>query len=254
MMAVPNGRDLGGLPASDGRTVRHGLVFRAAAPQNEDDAEGLSVWGITEAIDLRTHEERELRPATLPPTTQAIVADVLADEPDGGPASLGALARAAVSGDADALTPARLDEIFVAGYRSFVSLPSGRAATATVLRRAADPHSGPVLVHCTAGKDRTGWIVAALLLTLEVPWGDVMADYLASGPEVLALFAPFRDRVAAQGGDVEAMERAIAVFPHYLEAAHAEALRTFGSWHGYLADGLDLPTDLPRRLQARLLT
>ena len=123
-----------------------------------------------------------------------------------------------------------------------------------MLRRAADPHSGPVLVHCTAGKDRTGWIVAALLLTLEVPWGDVMADYLASGPEVLALFAPFRDRVAAQGGDVEAMERAIAVFPHYLEAAHAEALRTFGSWHGYLADGLDLPTDLPRRLQARLLT
>ena len=250
---LPNGRDLGGMTTRSGRTVRSGLVLRAAAPQTPEHAEALSRLGVTHALDLRTHEERELRPAILPEGAQVIPADLLADEPDAGPASLGAIARAAVKGDTDALTPDRLDEIFVGGYRSFVTLGSARSATSAVLHHVADPASGPVVVHCTAGKDRTGWVVAVLLTALGVSWDDVMSDYLRSGPEVLALFAPFRDRVAEQGGDVEAMERAISVFPHYLEAAQDQLLEQFGSWDAYLAEGLNLSDATREALSVRLL-
>lgn len=250
-MPLPNARDLGGLPAAGGRRVRPGVVFRGAAPNSDDHAQTLTSWGVQRSIDLRTAAEREIRPARLPSTATLVTADLLADEPEAGPATLGSIARAAVTGDTHNLTPAHLDEIFVAGYRSFVTLDSARRATAVALTTAAA--GDPVLIHCTAGKDRTGWVVAALLTTLEVPWDVVMKDYLLSGPEVLALFAPYRERVAAQGGDVAAMERALAVFPHYLEAAREEALARFGSWDGYLRDGLGLDQELPARLRAGLL-
>lgn len=81
-----------------------------------------------------------------------------------------------------------------------------------------------------------------------------MADYLLSGPEVLALLAPFRERVAEQGGDVAAMERAISVFPHYLEAARDEAQSRYGSWDVCLAQGLGLDPVTLDALRTRLLT
>lgn len=253
-MSLPNGRDLGGHDTDSGRTVRSGLVHRSAAPSTEDHVTALVDMGVTHSLDLRTHEEREMRPGMLPAGARVVVVDMLADEPEAGPASLGAIARAAVKGDTEALTPDRLDEIFVQGYRSFVTLDSARGSTATVLRHLAEPDAGPVLLHCTAGKDRTGWVVAVLLTTLGVPWDAVMADYLLSGPEVLALFAPFRERVAEQGGDVAAMERAISVFPHYLEAARDEAQSRYGSWDVYLTQGLGLDHVTLDALRTRLLT
>lgn len=252
-MNLPNGRDLGGLRTESGATLRSGRVLRAAAPLSPDHAAALADFGVTHAMDLRTQEERDLRPVVVPEATAVVPVDLLADEPEAGPASLGAIARAALAGDTAALTPDRLDQIFVTGYRSFVTLGSARTATATVLQQVADPNSGPVVVHCTAGKDRTGWVVAVLLTAVGVEWDDVMTDYLRSGPEVLALFAPYRDRVAEQGGDVEAMERAIAVFPHYLEAARDQMLGDFGSWDRYLSDGLGLQPSARDALHAQLL-
>ena len=254
VMLLPNGRDLGGHRTAAGTVVRSGLVFRAAAPGTDDHAEELGALGITRAMDLRTLDEREMRPDVLPHGAQVVVVDMLADEPEAGPASLGAIARAALKGDTEALTPDRLDEIFVQGYRSFVTLPSARSATATVIQHLADDQAGPTLLHCTAGKDRTGWVVAVLLTSIGVSWDDVMADYLRSGPEVLALFAPFRERVAEQGGDVAAMERAISVFPHYLDSARDQVLSEFGDWDTFQVEGLGIPPATWDTLAERLTT
>jgi protein-tyrosine phosphatase len=218
-----------------------------------EHAEALAEFGVTHALDLRTQEERDLRPVVVPDQTTVVSVDVLADEPTASPASLGAIARAVLAGDTAALTADRLDQIFVTGYRSFVTLGSARGATSAVLQRVADPESGPVVIHCTAGKDRTGWVVAVLLTAVGVPWDAVMADYLRSGPEVLALFAPYREQVAEQGGDVAAMERAIAVFPHYLEAARDQVVADFGSWDNYLTRGLGLPNATRDSLHTQLL-
>ena len=251
-MSLPNGRDVAGMGTVDGGTLNGGVLLRSALPRDEAHAEALRAAGVRYALDLRTAEERERQPPVLAAGTTVIEADLLADEPESGPASLGAIARAAVSGDREALDPERLDEIFLAGYRSFVDLASARAATGDVLRHLATA-DGPTVVHCTAGKDRTGWVVAVTLTTVGVDWDTVMADYLRSGPEVLALFAPYRDRLTAEGIDVTGMERAIAVFPEYLEASRERALEVYGSWEDYLAAGIGVAPETVDNLRARLV-
>ncbi|MFN8126393.1 MAG: tyrosine-protein phosphatase [Candidatus Nanopelagicales bacterium] len=250
---LPNGRDLGELRTAAGLPLRRGVVYRSAALMRPEHATAAAELGITQVYDLRTTGEREQRPDFLPDGATSIVVDLLADDPDAGPASLGALARASVSGDGVTLTADELDSTFVAGYRSFVTLDSARAALGTILRDLADPTAEPAVLHCTAGKDRTGWVAAVLLTTLGVPWDDVMDDYLRSGPAVRALLAPYREQFAAQGGDVAALDRAIAVYPHYLEAARAAVVDTFGGWDGYLREGLDIDVDTRSALVQRLV-
>lgn len=249
---LPNGRDLGGHRTTDGRRVRSGLIVRSAAPGRSEHTAALAELGLARAYDLRTAGERDQRPIVLPDTTQLVHVDLLADEPDSGPASLGAIARAAVTGERPDFDAEGLNRIFVEGYRSFATLPSSRRGTAEVLRRVAEPGSGPDLLYCTAGKDRTGWVASVLLVTLGVSWDDVLADYMVSGPNVMALLAPYREQFEAQGGDVAIMERAISTYPHYLEAAH-EAAGEFGSWEDYLTRGLELEPDTITALRDKLL-
>lgn len=251
-MSLPNGRDVARLTTADGRNLREGVLLRSALPRDQVHADALHAAGVRYAVDLRTAAERLHQPPVLAPQTIVIEADLLADEPDAGPASLGAIARAAVSGDHEALDPDRLTEIFLAGYRSFVDLDSARQATGAALHHLATA-DGATVVHCTAGKDRTGWVVAVALTTVGVDWDTVMADYLRSGPEVLALFAPYRDRLAAEGMDVTGMERAVAVFPEYLEASRDRALERYGSWPGFLAEGLGVSDETVSLLRNRLL-
>jgi protein-tyrosine phosphatase len=114
------------------------------------------------------------------------------------------------------------------------------------------PHPGAAVISCTAGKDRTGWVVALTLLSVGVSWDDTMADYLASGPEVARMFAPYREMLERDGGDVTAMDTALGVFPEYLEAARETMLAEFGSLDAYLQSGLGLPASFREQLQARL--
>ena len=251
---LPNARDLGGHRTQDGRSVRRGLIFRSAAPAREDHLTALHEPGIARVYDLRTAGERDQRPVELPEAAVRVHADLLADEPDSGPASLGAIARAAVSGERPDFDADGLDRIFVEGYRSFATLPSSRRGTAGVLRRLAEPDSGPDLLYCTAGKDRTGWVASVILVTVGVGWDDVLADYMISGPNVMALLAPYREQFEAQGGDVAIMERAISTYPHYLAAAHEAAIADYGSWEDYLTGGLELDPAAIVALRERLLT
>ena len=250
---LPNGRDLGELCTAAGLPLRRGAVYRSAALMRPEHAAAVAQLGIERVYDLRTEGERQQRPDQVPDGVEVVVADLLADEPDAGPASLAALARASVTGDRHTLTAEDLDRTFVAGYRSFVTLDSSRAAIGQILRDLAEPAAAPVVVHCTAGKDRTGWAVAVLLSTLGVPWDDVMDDYLRSGPAVRELLAPYREYFAAEGGDVAALDRAISVYPHYLEAARNEAHATFGDWDGYLQDGLGVDPEVRAALVHRLV-
>lgn len=194
---IRNFRDVGGHPTRDGGRVRRRLLYRSTDLARVDPAtsEALAGLGIRTIFDLRTQAERELWPEAdrLPPTVDYVVADVLGDAPDGTPAQFlpllsdRRLIRERFGGG-------RCDRLFLGRYREFVNLASARRAYHRFLSDLAVPGRLPAIVHCTTGKDRTGWAVAMLQLLVGVAEADVLADYLASNLEMEPLQRELAER------------------------------------------------------------
>ena len=251
---LPNGRDLGGIRAASG-IVRPGLLLRMGAPSDDGQARAIADFGATHVIDLRTEQERVKLPTVLPAGVTVVHANVLADATYAAAANLGQLASQALQGEraADRLARHDLGAIMIDSYRDFARLGSAKDATRRSIELLADPDTGPVILHCTAGKDRTGWIVAVVLRILGVSQEDIMADYLLSGPAVRELFA---ESLAALPPDLrsrDALAPVVGVFPEYLNAAFEWAELAHPSFESYVRDGLGVGDDTVAALRRRLL-
>jgi protein-tyrosine phosphatase len=248
---VANLRDIGGHPVLGGGSVHTGLLFRSTdlAGLDADGVERVRRLGIRTVYDLRTRDEREAHPDRLPDGARSVVADVLAGvPPEGSPFHLMTMMR-----DTAAVTAVLADggavRFFEERYREFVELDSAREGYGLMFRDLAADGSRPGLVHCTTGKDRTGWAVAALLLLLGVPEDLVMAEYLASNAVMEGVFAAELEAFRARGGDPELLRPLIGVREAYLETALATMRRRFGDVESYFEVGLGV--DGPTRLALR---
>jgi protein tyrosine/serine phosphatase len=181
-----NARDLGGLPTVDGRTTRPGVLLRSDNLQDltEKDIEVLREHGLRTVLDLRTSAEVELiGPGPLRATDVThLHLDLI---PHGFEAR---------EDDEDIVEKAIPDE--TAGehamdhyYFDYVAHAPNEIATA--LRTIADPRSGAVLVHCAAGKDRTGVVCALALSLVGVKRQAVVDDYVRTDERIMAV----RDRL-----------------------------------------------------------
>jgi len=252
--SVPNLRDLGGWPTRAGGRVRLGRVLRSVdlSRLQEGDAPALAALGIRTIADLRTDAERAAAPdREFPGVDRVLVLDVLGE-------ALGSLAGHMAEVLAEPAVAARLlagrraQDLFVQTYRDLVTAPGARAAYAALARQvgAAD---GATLVHCTTGKDRTGWAAASLLLLLDVDPDDVMAEYLLTNEQLLPALEPLFARFAAAGGDAELLRPVLGVRPEYLEAAMEQMAGSYGSAEAYAARGLGLSAAQIASLRAALL-
>jgi len=239
--SVPNLRDVGGLATADGRPVRIGLLFRSAALDGLGvaDEAAFARLGVRTIFDFRTDAERAERPDRVPAGVTHIVADVLEEMAGNKPGQImetmrnPATARQAF-GDGKGVA------MFVDQYRNFVRLDSARRAFGRAFGSVIDERSRPVLIHCTGGKDRTGWAAAALQLMLGVSAELVMADYLASNEHLRPGFESYFADFEASGGDPEVLGSFLWVRPEYLEAALDEMRRSYATVEGYFAVGLGL--------------
>ena len=112
-----------------------------------------------------------------------------------------------------------------------------------------DANGAPVLWHCTAGKDRTGFAAAILLRILGVPQDIVMQDYMASKALALESRKNQIRMLRLFKGDETADKIAVllGVEQSWLEAAFAQIDATWGSFDNYVAQGLQLsPADIGR--------
>jgi protein-tyrosine phosphatase len=203
-------------------------------------------------FDLRTAAERDLHPDRLPPGSAHVVADIAGDSRGRSPADFAALFEDPATATR-ALGGGRASTLFLDTYREFVHLESARAGYRRIFTDLAGGTSVPALIHCTTGKDRTGWAAAALLLFLGVPEEAVMEEYLRSGPLLVPVVQPLIDAFTARGGDPELVWPLLGVRPAYLEAAVGEARRLHGSIEGYVADGLGVDDRSRAALRATLV-
>ncbi len=261
---VANLRDLGGLPLADGRTVRPGLLLRAGQLDRMDPETDpvVAALGLATIVDFRSTAERTDHPDRVPAGTRLVVADALADTIAAAVARGGADDKPAAAQLKHVLSdPALAEEhlgggraqtLFAETYRALVSSGSARAAYRAFLLELTAPDAGPLLFHCTAGKDRTGWAATIVLTLLGASPRTVEAEYLAVNPAVRAAFEPLIAGFVAKGGDPEIAQAVIGVVPEYLATALAEVDAAYGSMEAYVRDGLGIPDTAVSRLRARL--
>jgi len=246
---VPNFRDMGGWPVPGGR-VRSGMLFRSAEFANlqGEDAAAFSKLGIRTVYDLRTAEERAANPNTLPPGTEYVVLDILADASDAGPAQvLQALSDPETA--QEKLGDGKAVAMFEQAYRQIVALPSALAGYRQFFLDISQPEHRPAVFHCTTGKDRTGWAAIAFLLLLGVAEDDVRTDYLLTNAQLLPALKPVIDQIAAKGVDPELLQPVVGVQDEYLDAALDEMRKRYQTIDGYFTDGLGLDAATIQRLR-----
>ncbi|MDM7829829.1 tyrosine-protein phosphatase [Cellulomonas edaphi] len=236
-----NLRDIGGRGTADGHRVATGVAYRSAELVDEaivDDPD-LAALAIRTVVDLRTADERRTRPDRVPAGAQLVELDVLADLPTGAAAQVAALF-GQPGGLAHGLAGVDLGEQMRTTYRALVSSASARKAYAAFVRLVVDPERVPLIFHCTAGKDRTGWAATILLLAAGVTREQASEEFLAVNPAVHAAYAPLLSQVEAGGGDPGVLVPLLEVRADYLQAAFDEMDRVHGSFAGYLREGVGL--------------
>ncbi len=254
LATVANLRDLGGWRVPGGGRVAPGLVFRSTDLSRlaEPDLSTFAGLGIRTVFDLRTASERLAAPDVLPQGAGYRALDVLADSTMSIPANLTTLLADPPSATRT-LRGGGVGALFDVAYREIVTLPSARRGYRALFGELGTPHVRPALVHCTAGKDRTGWAAAVLLLLLGVRDEDVLADYLHTNDLLLPVLQPILDQFEAAGGDPAVLRPVLGVSPTYLEAAFDEVRRNYGSIEGYVAEGLRLSDEMVDGLRRNLV-
>lgn len=185
-----NLRDLGGMPTEAGATTVPRRLIRSELPHTLTDEELRAIvdLGIGTVVDLRTTSERERRPSSLAAAGVRIVHAPIFTDDDEYP-----------------------DHLPTAGEVYCWWLRERRTGVALAMNAIADAPSAPVLIHCHAGKDRTGVVVGMILRLAGVSIDDIADDYALSGVQLVDMLA--RDRITAveRGMDPVRVERLFTV-------------------------------------------
>ena len=250
LSGATNFRSLGGLPAADGRRIRAHALMRAdrLAGLSERDWDELARAGLATICDLRSEAERVEHPNRVP---HGFGAHQLNCEVNNDLRADPALARLMLEDP----TARGAERVMIEIYRRFPSY-MGMTLTRVVDRLLAG--GAPMLVHCSAGKDRTGFMVAMLLHALDVPEDLIREDYLRSRHWPGA--ASHRPTLEARLGRFIplpelplAVDTVLDVREVYLDAALAAARQDCGSIGRYLEMAAGLDAARVGRLRERLL-
>lgn len=181
-----NVRDTGGYPAADGCTTRWLTLFRSGRLNAPESVRRLADMGVRTVVDLRGDGEIARMP------------DACAEWPGVAYRHI-PLTPAHIRTNGD--RPANLEE------QNERYLEESSRQIARVLQVLAQPNAFPAVVHCTAGKDRTGLIIALLLALVGVPDDVIADDYVLSLRHAAPVLKALRIEGTVSGWDMEHLER-----------------------------------------------
>jgi protein-tyrosine phosphatase len=233
-----NFRDLGGYRTEGGRTVRHGLVYRSAhlGGLTNQDRSALSALGVRTIVDLRGVSEAAETPHKVEGLDCRIVGAPI--EPQ-----LGEKMRKAI--EEGSATPFLMMQFLTDHYREYPN----RCASGfqTLFQHLSDGQHRPLVFHCTAGKDRTGFASALLLTLLGVPWETVLDDYLHTNVVWTGHVGRYPEL------DIDTRAAIIEARRPYLEAAFEVVQAMYGSTEAFAEQALGIDAKRLAKLKADLL-
>ncbi len=211
LTTIRNIRDLGGMPAADGRVIRPRSLIRSAHLGSASEEELLLLrkdCGLRAVLDPRTDQERLEKPDRAEDFTYFAI-PVIDD------------LRAGITHEQAAEEKEFPDMAFL--YRLMVTRPETQAGFARALRRIFtwDYSQGAILWHCTEGKDRCGMTTALVLEALGVDRDAIMRDYLETNRTALLRARGVYERLLPLRGErfARSVYRAYVADERYLRAA-----------------------------------
>ncbi len=230
-----NFRDLGGYRAGDGRSIRWRTLYRAddLSRLSPPDRAQVRTLGVVSVIDLRSRAEVDAERFPV----------------DDIPVRFHHLPLTAALPPFDDFRKG--PEIFAGHYRDIARKSGDRIAQAVAI--IADPRTHPVVVHCAAGKDRTGVLVAVILGLLGVPDETIAEDYALSASAMGALLARLLERLPEREEEIRSVATTMfSATPANIRALLDGLREEHGSIEGYAsAHGVD--RDVVAALRAHLL-
>lgn len=242
MQGAPNFRDLGGYQSKDGKQVVWRKIFRSQtlAHLTDSDVIKMKELGVKTVIDFRSDAEVLQEPSRLPAGIKTVRLPIEVSRND----STLQIMQLLMTG---ALDSAQCVEFMQTANRKFVTefAPQYKDFFDVLLQ----PKNYPIVFHCTAGKDRTGFAAAMLLSAIEVDWDTVMDDYLLTNkylkPQSLMSQIP--------ESAMPALRQMFGVKASYLNAAKEEITNHYGNINNYLSIELNVGESEKNRLKELLL-
>lgn len=242
MQSIRNFRSLGGQTTADGRRVRSGLVYRSGhlAEASDADVEALVEFGIRTVFDFRNQGDLAVEgPNRLPDGVEQVSLPMADSANPSG-----------IRENFASFSAEELEERFGNG-KAFqwmkdasarsVSDPVRTGQFGRFVQGLLAPGAVPVLINCSAGKDRTGWAASLLLLAVGVPEQQVVDHYLETNQHV----------VPGSYGDL--MMPLMAVHEDYFAEQMTVLADTWGGFDQYWTDGLGLDNGHRQALRELLL-
>ena len=243
LQGTPNFRDFGGYPAEGGRKVKWEYLFRSGqlSALSDQDIELVGGLKLDLVFDFRRVDEQYQEPSKLPESSPPRIVSV--------PITPGSNASFFGQTDTD---PVAMFDFMVDVNRDFAEAQT--ATYAHMFKEILEVGNARLLVHCAAGKDRTGFAAAMILLALGVPRELVMRDYMLTAE----FFSPqleidrLRKKYQMQL-EAEAILPMLEVHEDYLSAALNSIESRYSSIESYLSEELGVGGPEQAELRGRYL-
>ncbi|MBU8968219.1 tyrosine-protein phosphatase [Bacillus altitudinis] len=247
---LANFREVGGLQTTDQMVIKQGMIYRSAdlSRLTKQDIMTFSTLGIQTICDLRTSSERKSHPPKIMEHDKIVHIPM---QPDSMMPSKWTMFRMLIAeGKSLSFTPIMKDV-----YQSM--LYERKKEIQQLFTLLSDEKNYPLMLHCTSGKDRTGFLSALIQLAAGVPVHTVLSEYMRSNEGVKMLVKRqerFVRMMSLYRVSKEQIQPLLGVQQDYLEDVLNEMMDTYGNAERYLVEACAVPQAQLLKVKNILLT